>query len=248
VFFRDTAQPSLLFYSLLLLLAALLWLVAGILFANVDEYPGETGGGANAISTALSSLSLLKTDAHFRHFVITRALLMGSALSAPYFVLLAQHQSDSGMQLGLFLLASSLASALSATFWGWAADTSSRRVMIRGGALASLVCLGTVIAGWVLPETTTQGWLYPAGFFLLSVAHAGVRLGRKTYLLDMAGGNKRTDYTAVSNTLIGILLLTAGGLTAMLALWSDVAVILALGGMGLAGTLSALRLPEVTAG
>jgi len=39
--------------------------------------------------------------------------------------------------LGVFLLASSLASSVSASFWGWAADTSSRRVIIRGAAMAS---------------------------------------------------------------------------------------------------------------
>ena len=81
---------------------------------------------------------------------------------------------------------------------------------------------------------------------MLSIAHAGVRLGRKTYLVDMAGGNKRTDYTAVSNTVIGVLLLVTGGFTAAISMISDVAVILVLGLMGLAGMLSALRLEEVT--
>ena len=81
---------------------------------------------------------------------------------------------------------------------------------------------------------------------MLNIAHAGVRLGRKTYLVDMAGGNKRTDYTAVSNTVIGVLRLATGGLTALVSLVSEVAVILVLGLMGLAGMLSALRLREVT--
>ncbi len=85
----------------------------------------------------------------------------------------------------------------------------------------------------------------PLAVFILSIAHAGVRLGRKTYLVDMAGGNKRTDYTSVSNSVIGLLLLVTGGLTALVALISDTAVILFLGFMGLAGTVSALRLKEV---
>lgn len=72
-----------------------------------------------------------------------------------------------------------------------------------------------------------------------------MRLGRKTYLVDMAGGNKRTDYTSVSNSVIGLLLLVVGGLTALLSLVSNVAVILALGFMGLAGAVSAMRLKEV---
>jgi hypothetical protein len=62
----------------------------------------------------------------------------------------------------------------------------------------------------------------------------------------MAGGNKRTDYTSVSNTVIGVLLLTVGGLTALVSMVSEVAVILTLGLMGLAGAMSAVRLQDVT--
>jgi hypothetical protein len=244
--FWDRGDPSMAFYSLLLLLAAALWLIAGALFAGVEEYPGETGGGGNAIHDAISSLSLLKTDKPFRHFVITRALLLCSALAAPYFVVLAQQQTESGWALGVFLLASSLASSLSASFWGWAADTSSRKVMIRGALMASMVCL--VVAGTALVMGESMGgvWFYPGAFFVLSIAHAGVRLGRKTYLVDMAGGNKRTDYTAVSNTVIGVLLLATGALTALISTFSNIAVILVLGLMGLAGAVSAMGLSEVT--
>ena len=63
----------------------------------------------------------------------------------------------------------------------------------------------------------------------------------------MAGGNKRTDYTSVSNSVIGLLLLVTGGVTAAISLISDVAVILFLGFMGLAGALSATRLKDVSA-
>lgn len=244
--FWDRGDPTIAFYTVLLLLAATLWVIAGFLFANVEEYAGETGGGGNAINEAFQSLSLLRDDAPFRHFVITRALLLCSALASPYFVVLAQQESDIGWMLGVFLLASSLASSLSASFWGWAADTSSRRVMIRGAAMASSVCLVVGVLALVLGPGFGGAWFYPVAFFVLSIAHAGVRLGRKTYLVDMAGGNKRTDYTAVSNTVIGVLLLVTGGFTAAISMISDVAVILVLGLMGLAGMLSALRLQEVT--
>ncbi|EMP56113.1 hypothetical protein MSNKSG1_09578 [Marinobacter santoriniensis NKSG1] len=244
--FWDRGEPSLTFYATLLLLAAVLWVIAGFLFANVEEYAGETGGGGNAMTEAIRSLSLLRDDAPFRHFVITRALLLCSALASPYFVVLAQRESDIGWMLGVFLLASSLASSLSASFWGWAADTSSRRVMIRGAAMASAVCLGVGFTALIAGPDMGSVWFYPIAFFALSIAHAGVRLGRKTYLIDMAGGNKRTDYTAVSNTVIGILLLVTGGITAWISTLSEVAVILVLGFMGLAGLLSAFRLKEVT--
>lgn len=244
--FWERGDPSVAFYTLLLLLAAALWVIAGILFANVEEYNGETGGGGNAITEAFRSLSLLRDDVPFRNFVITRALLLCSALAAPYFVVLAQQETDIGWMLGVFLLASSLASSLSASFWGWAADTSSRRVMIRGAAMSSGVCLLVATVALITGPDIGSVWFYPIAFFVLSVAHAGVRLGRKTYLVDMAGGNKRTDYTAVSNTVIGFLLLATGGLTALVSMVSEVAVILVLGLMGLAGMFSAIRLKEVT--
>ena len=244
--FWDRGDPSLGFYTVLLLLAAVLWVIAGTLFANVEEYAGETGGGGNALTEAVKSLSLLRDDAPFRHFVITRALLLCSALASPYFVVLAQQESDIGWMLGVFLLASSLASSVSASFWGWAADTSSRRVMIRGAAMASGICLLVGLLALLLGPGFGGAWFYPVAFFVLSIAHAGVRLGRKTYLVDMAGGNKRTDYTAVSNTVIGVLLLVTGAFTAAISLISDVAVILVLGLMGLAGMISAIRLKEVT--
>lgn len=245
ILFWDRGEPSMLFYTLLLLLAAGFWVVAGILFATIDEYEGETSGGGNALREAFNNLGLLRSDAPFRHFVITRALLLCSALASPYFVLLAQKQTDSAWLLGLFLLVSSLASSVSASFWGWMADASSRQVMIRGAIIASGSCLVVGASAWAFGEQVGGIWFYPLAFFVLSIAHAGVRLGRKTYLVDMAGGNKRTDYTSVSNSAIGLLLLVIGGLTALLSLVSNVAVILMLGFMGLAGTVSAIKLEEV---
>ncbi|WP_290649266.1 MFS transporter [Aquisalimonas sp.] len=239
-------DPDKLFYSALLLAAALIWLSAAAMFSRIEEEPGETGGGGNTLREAFDSLALLRDDAPFRHFVITRALLLCSALAAPFFVVMAQQSHPGGALLGGFLLASALASSLSASVWGYMADRSSRQVMIVGAALASLTCL--LVGAAALVFETQMGalvWLVPAAYFALSVAHAGVRIGRKTYLLDMAGGNKRTDYVAVSNTAIGLLLLVTGGLSALASLISTAAVLLMLGLMGLAGCMSALRLREV---
>lgn len=238
-------QPAIGFYVALLLLASLLWLGAALVFSSVDEEAGETSGGADALRHALRNLSLLRTDRHFRQFVITRALLLCSALAAPYFVLLAQQQGQSGWLLGAFLLASSLASSVSASIWGWMADRSSRQVMILGASIASGVCLLVGGINLVRTDGVPAAWFYPLAFFVLSIAHAGVRLGRKTYLVDMASGNKRTDYTAVSNTVIGLLLLVTGGLSALASLISAEVVIVMLGLLGAAGAVSAVRLAEV---
>ena len=245
VIFRGDADPSMAFYSALLTAAGVAWLVAAAVFFTVDEFPGASEGGNNALKEAFASLSLLKTDVPFRRFVITRALLMASSLASPFLVLVAQEQASLPLLLGSFVLASSLASTVSATVWGYMADTSSRDVMVRGGGLAALVCLlAGGFAAWG-PQVDWLHWLYPLAFFVLAIAHAGVRIGRKTYMVDMAGGTKRTDYTAVSNTVIGVLLLAVGGISAAVALLGNDWALLVLGGMGATGVVSAQLLKDV---
>jgi hypothetical protein len=61
----------------------------------------------------------MRTDNKFRRFVITRALLLCSALTAPFYVVLARAHSEVGASLlGSFLVAGGLASSLSAPVWG----------------------------------------------------------------------------------------------------------------------------------
>jgi MFS family permease len=120
----------------LLLSAAGLWLVAAVVFAFVAEEPGETEGGGNALAHALGKLRLLRDDAPFRRFVIARSLLLCSALTAPFYVVLArQHAPGTMRQLGAFIFAAGFASMISAPIWGRLADWSSRRVMVVGALI-----------------------------------------------------------------------------------------------------------------
>jgi hypothetical protein len=227
--------------------AAALWLVAAALYSRIVEEPGETEGGGNALSEAIGKLALLRDDPPFRNFVITRALLLCSALSAPYYVILARgHDSGIGGQLGFFILAGGLASSVSAPFWGRMADWSSRTVMAVAALVAGTLGVLAVAVEYLLPGLAGQVWFYPLVFFILMVAHSGVRLGRKTYVVDLAEGNRRTDYVAVSNSVIGVVLLLLGGMGTLAQLVSVPLVILVLSALGLAGAAMSRSLPEVT--
>jgi hypothetical protein len=61
-------EPSRTFYLSLLLVGAILWWLAAILFRFVREYDGETAGGGNALREAWQSLKLLRNDAPTRAF------------------------------------------------------------------------------------------------------------------------------------------------------------------------------------
>lgn len=232
-------------YLLLLMIAAGLWFIASVSYALIREFPGATEGGGNALTEAVNRLGLLRTEPDFRRFVIARSLLLCSSLSAPFFIMLAHERTEGAiLVLGLFVIADGLASLVSAPFWGYFADISSRRVMVLAGSCAALV--GIILVGTVhgLPPVADSAWLYPLFFFLLAIAHSGVRLGRKTYIVDLAGGNKRTDYVAVSNTIIGLVLLLTGSVGALTTVMPTSGIILILAAMGLSGAFLSSRLPE----
>jgi hypothetical protein len=231
----------------LLLLAGGLWLLGAALYAGIREQPGATAGGGNAGRDAIASLSILASDAPFRRFVITRALLVSTALLVPFYAALAREQSDGGLGgLGALLVAAGVASTVSSGFWGRMADRSSRDVLRIAATGAGL--LSVAVAAWTMAGSPglPAGVVIVAAFFAIGIAHAGIRIGRKTYLVDMADASTRATYVAVSNTAIGVVLL-AGGVFGWIADWVGTAETIGLLGLiCLAGALGAARLDEVT--
>lgn len=233
------------FFVAMLVLAGVLWLLAAVVFGLLREFPGATEGGANAATQAIRSLGLLR-DGQFRHFVVTRSLLLSTALSLPFYAVLAREQTDGGIAtLALMIIASGLAGSLSAPLWGRLADRSSRRVLALAGAFAG--ALGILLFGLHAAQVTLldSDYFYAALFFAIGASHAGVRLGRKTYLVDMASAENRASYVALSNTLIGVLLLLGAVFGLLAEVIGVAAVVLVLGLIALLGAASALRLPEV---
>ena len=231
-------------YATILLLAALVWGLGMLCYWAITEKAGATAGGVNGWRHAWSSMKLVREDANFGRFLVVRTLLLSTALVTPYYVLLAQAEDGRMQVLGWLVVAQGLAQFVSSWWWGRWADHSSKRVLQWAGVLASLLGLSVWLHLSLWPGTTFSGY-FPLVIFILSVAHAGVRVGRKTYLVDLAGGNRRTDYVAVSNTLMGILLLFAGALSMLLALFSNFVVILVFSLLGLVGVWLAQGLPDV---
>ncbi|MGX1112428.1 MFS family permease [Pseudoalteromonas sp. MBR-15] len=227
-----------------LMLAALMWIFAALSYSRIKEYEGATEGAKNGLLHAFKKLKLLYEDKQFAHFIVTRALLLCSALSAPFYIVLASEQAFDFSLLATFMALSGLASLVSAPIWGRLSDLSSRRVLIFAAMLVTLNGLAVYLIAHFSPATLREFWLLPLCYFLLTVAHQGVRLGRKTYLVDMAEGNKRTDYVSVSNTVIGLILLALGSVGLLNAYLSTAELILFYSVLGIAGAISAWFLPD----
>ncbi|MDN5788340.1 MFS transporter [Pseudorhodobacter sp.] len=221
-------------------LAALLWLGAGLLFSTLWEEPAPGTRG----TPTFGQLSILRRDPQLRRFIYARGLLTSTALAPPYIVLLgAQAGQGSFDRLGALVLASSIASLLSSWIWGRMADRSSRRVLIVS-ALAGALALVSAVA---LDLVGLSGaiWALPLVLFVLMIAYHGVRQGRVIYLVDMAPKDSRAAYTAVSNTVIGLLLLGSGLFGALASLAGPQVTLLIFAAMALASILVTRGLDEI---
>lgn len=222
-------------------LAAILWGCAALLFSTLheDPAPGEAGQGA-----PLGQLSLLREDPQLTRFILARGLLTATALAPPYLVLLgAQAGQGTFDRLGALVLASSIAAFLSSYIWGRIADRSSRKVLILSGLVGGVALAGAVALD--LAGLSGTIWALPLVLFTLMLAYHGVRQGRSTYLVDMAPEDRRAAYTAVSNTVIGIVLLGSGLFGALASIAGAVVTLTAFAAMSLAAVWVASGLDEV---
>lgn len=234
--------------ALVLLVAGGAWILAGTCFAALVEAPGATDGGGNALSVALQQFRLLRDRPQLRRFILARGLLIATALAPPYLLALAGEGGRNGLaDLGLFVVAAALASVFGAYVWGRLSDRSSRKVLASAGILGAI----TLVLAVLLHQLGVLGqngsfWLAPL-LFVLTLSYQGVRLGRSTHLVDMAPTNDRAAYTALANTVIGLLLLGTAAIGLVAETYGITSAIGVFAVMSLAGGLVALGLDEVQA-
>lgn len=233
------------FFIALLSAAGILWLLSAVVFARLREQPGAIEGGASALGEAMRSLGLLR-NAQFRRFVMTRSLLLSTALALPFYAVLARTQTGGGIgALGLMIIASGIAGSISAPWWGRMADRSSRRVLMLAAGGAGLLGVITFVLVQADSPFLASDYGFALLFLLIGAIHSGIRLGRKTYLVDMATAETRASYVAVSNTVIGVVMLVGGGFGMVAQAFGAAGAILTLAVVSLVGAWSAASLAEV---
>lgn len=217
------------------------WLLAALVFTSLSE----EGDGSAPGEKPTDLVAPLYRDAQLRRFIAARALLVSTALAPPYLILASSAASDDALgSLGPMMIASALASILSSWVWGRLSDRSSRLTLSGSGAIGGVVYVAAALTVFL-----TGGLFGVIGvalaIFAAQIAYEGVRSGRKLHLTDMADDSERARYTALSNTLIGGVLVLGG----VFGLLSDVAgpavVLVVLGILAAASVPVALGLDEV---
>lgn len=226
-----------------LFLAGGAWILSALLFATLKEEAGATEGGKSALKEAFNNFTYLRDDPQLMRFILTRGLLTATALAPPFMIAVGSQAGEGYDKLGFLVLASALARLCSSFVWGRLSDRSSRKVLIFSAMVAAIILAAT---SWLaFAGTLSGGYILPVLLFGLMIAYQGVRLGRSTHLVDMADKDTRAAYTALSNTIIGLLLL-AGGVFSLVANWFGGEVVLVImAGMSALAILAALGLNEV---
>lgn len=189
--------------------AALLWAVAAALFAAIPEPASEPGEARDALAEWRRGGAAVRRYPGFRRFLTARALLLAVEVAMPFYALHAHGLLGGGAaDLGYFVLAVGLAGVVASPFWGRLADGSARRAMIMSAVLGAAAAVLALALPRLL-DGASLGWAYGGVFLILGIALSGVRLGRKTYLVDGAPEDERPLYAAYSNTVVGLLSLAA---------------------------------------
>ncbi len=231
----------------LLVFSSVIWMLASAICLCLSRPQKQKSQKEDVSAKVASFFNTLKNTPALSYFICTRAFMVGSALSAPYILLLSKSEASgapSAGSLGVFITVSGVASLVSARIWGRFADTNSRSMMRLTAMLTAIICaVASATAFWGDQQPL---WVIALIFFVLSVIHQGVRIARKTYIVDLADDDQRLRFVSLSNTAIGIVILAIGGLTAAIAQWSVPAVLALLSVMALFAMALTAKLPEVS--
>ncbi|AWB83722.1 MFS transporter [Corynebacterium liangguodongii] len=231
----------------LLAFGASTWALASLVFAGVREPVAELGSAAASDEQEgwlKATWNLVSQDKQLRSFLIVRSMMLVTALSTPYIVILAQQNGANLSSLGAFIIASGGASLLGGRISGIWSDRSSKLTMALAAAFASTVIVVLLVCADVA-SPRVNAIAMPVGFFAINLAHTTIRVSRKTYLVDMADGERRTLITGASNTVMGIILLVVGALSSAAATVSTQAALIVLAALGAAGVVGAWNLKDV---
>lgn len=228
----------------LLAIGASMWVLASLVFRGIEEPEAEPEDSAK--NGFKQTFDLVKGDRDVQKFLLVRSLMLVTALSTPFIVVLATQQGADLTGFGAFVIASGGASLLGGRISGVWSDRSSKSTMAWAAGVASTVLVALVISARVFGEGVNT-WVMPLGFFLVNLAHTAVRVSRQTYLVDMAEGDKRTMITGASHTVMGVVLLVVGAISSAISVLGPQATLLFLAVVGYFGVVGAARLKDVSA-
>lgn len=204
---------------LLFFIFAIFTSIGMAVFATVVEPPSLSPDGSSPPLPWREAIRALWRRASYRLFLGARVALMWAAIATPFFTAYAVR--DLGVpdaMIGLYLGFNVGASLLSNLLWSWISVRRGHRAVLEGATVGGLI--GVLWALMVGPLSGVwpgmAGWLMLPVFILSGMYASGAAIGGMSLLLEIAPGHDRPLTIGLTNTLLGIALLSTaiGGLIA----------------------------------
>ncbi|BDX07052.1 MFS transporter [Planctobacterium marinum] len=183
--------------------------LVSVIVALLFSFSVQTSTEAKDKEATPSIFAQFSNNVLLRHMVLSRCFLLHAMLAIPFItVVMAQ---GAQLAIGWLVLASGLSALTASYLWGWMSDKRNILTLFVASCLCLVALLSIIWAVEALPH-----WLNFVLFYLLLVGYDGIRVGRKTLLLNVTNENNRLGFVGAGNTTVGIFLLLSGVLYSFL--------------------------------
>ncbi len=202
--------------AVLFVLASFFYGLTSIALSFIHEPPGETKSeSVRWIEQIRRGIDLLRTDAHYRLFLMTRLALIPADWAGPFYIVYAKNALGISPRLvGFYIAARTTAAILSNLLWGRISDRKGNRQLIRIanwiGLTIPLSALGVGLLA--AHQATLPPWLpylYTLVFIAYGAFSAASAIGGMNYLLDIVPSAERSLYLGFNSTIFGIVRFSA---------------------------------------
>ncbi len=204
-------------HALLFLLYSIIIVPAMLAFISIREPPGRATAERMGIKEQLRrGWRFLRSDAVFRRYMLARATLGLADIALPFYGVYAKEVLGAPDGIIGWYLTARIGSRLAFNLpWGWLSDRRGNRMVMRllslGYALTALAALA-LVAG--VEKLQWHGAWLPSLVIPLYLLDGAIRpaqiLAGSNFLLELAPEEERPLYLGLSNTLMGIVVLTSG--------------------------------------
>ncbi len=202
--------------AVLFVLASVFYGLTSLALSFIYEPPGKTKSeSVRWIDQIRRGVDLLRTDTHYRLFLITRLALIPADWAGPFYVVYAKTALGISPRLvGFYIAARTTTAILSNLAWGRISDRQGNRQLIRiANWIGLTVPLTALSIGFLAAQqTTVPPWL-PYLYTLVFVAYGAFStasiIGGMNYLLDIVPAAERSLYLGFNSTVFGIVRFSA---------------------------------------
>jgi Na+/melibiose symporter-like transporter len=199
-------------FGTLCLLCLLFYSLGLFAFAIVEEPPQtRLATGIRLVEALRRAPTLLREQANYRQFIISRMLTRVGQIAEPFYLLYATEALGLPASLaGVYLAVRALAGALSTVLWGRVSERQgNRRLLLIAGLLVALTpalaLLGPILARWLGLAEVGLSTAIGLVFLVSGVANDGSNIAGMTYLLEIVPEDERPTYMGLANTTLGLV-------------------------------------------